>query len=71
MSNTENMDSIYSTLNSVLDQRPRRRTLVVLENFNAFTRTDRDGYETCTGLNGSGIRRHNGFRNLDFAKGRG
>ena len=36
----------YTTLESVVDQYPRRDRLLVLGDFNALTRTDRDGYET-------------------------
>ena len=47
-------DAFYATLESVVDQYPRRDTLQVLRDFNASTGTDRDGYETCLGPNGSG-----------------
>ena len=40
-------DALYATLESVVDQRPRRDTLLILGDFIASTRTDRDGYETC------------------------
>ena len=40
-------DAFYATLESVVDQCPRRDTLLVLGDFNAWTGTDRDGYETC------------------------
>ena len=40
-------DALYATLESVVDQCPRRDTLPVLGDFNASTQTDRDGYETC------------------------
>ena len=42
-------DALYATLESVVDQCPRRDTLLVLGDFNASTGTDRDGYETCVG----------------------
>ena len=42
-------DTFYTTLESVVDQCPRRDTLLVLGDFNASTGTDRDGYETCVG----------------------
>ena len=71
MSDAVDKDSFYSQLESVLDQCPRGDTLLVLGDFNASTGTDRDGYETCIGPHGSGIRRQNGSRLLDFAKGRG
>ena len=37
-------DAFYATLESVVDQCPRRDTLPVLGDFNALTGTDRDGY---------------------------
>ena len=40
-------DAFYATLEPVVDQYPRRDTLLVLGDFNASTGTDRDGYETC------------------------
>ena len=40
-------DVFYVTLESVVDQCPRRDALLVLGDFNASTGTDRDGYETC------------------------
>ena len=47
-------DAFYATLESVVDQCPKRDTLRVLEDFNALTGTDRDDYETCVGPHGSG-----------------
>ena len=46
-------DAFYFTLDSVVDQCPRRDTLLVLGDFNASTGTDRDDYETCVGPHGS------------------
>ena len=46
-------DAFYATLESVVDQCPRRDTLLFLGDFNASTGTDRDGYETCVGPHGS------------------
>ena len=46
-------DAFYATLESVVDQCPRRDTLRGLGDFNASTGTDRDGYETCVGRHGS------------------
>ena len=40
-------DSFYATLESVVDQCPRRDTLLIFGDFNASTGIDRDGYETC------------------------
>ena len=42
-------DAFYAMLESVVDQCPRRDTLLVLEDFNVSIGTDRDGYETCVG----------------------
>ena len=47
-------DAFYATLESVVDQCPRRNTLLILGDFNASTGTDRNGYETCVGPHGSG-----------------
>ena len=46
--------AFYATLESVVDQCPRRDTLLVLGDFNASTGTDRDDYKTCVGPHGSG-----------------
>ena len=43
-------DAFHATLDSVVDQCPRRDTLLVLGDFNASTGTDRNGYETCVVL---------------------
>ena len=40
-------DAFYATLESVVDECPRRDTPLVLGDFNASIGTDRDGYETC------------------------
>ena len=40
-------DTFYAIIESVVDQCPRRDTLLVLGDFNASTGTERDGYETC------------------------
>ena len=47
-------DAFFVTLESVVDQCPRRDTLRVLGDFNASTGTDRDDYETCVRPNGTG-----------------
>ena len=47
-------DAFYAMLESVVDQCPRRDTLLVLGDINASTGTDRDGYETCVGPHRSG-----------------
>ena len=42
-------DGFYATLESVVDQCPRRDTLLILGDFNASTGIERDGYEICVG----------------------
>ena len=64
-------DAFYATLESVVDQCPRRDPLLVLEDFNASTGTDRDGYETCVGPYGSGTVNHNSTKFLNFARSHG
>ena len=64
-------DTFYSTLESVVDQCPRRDTLLVLGDFNASTGTDRDGYETCVCLHGSGTVTLNSTKFLDFGRSHG
>ena len=49
----------------------RRDTLIVLGDFNAFTGTDKDGYETCVGPLGSGTVNQNSTKFLDFARSHG
>ena len=46
-------DAFHATLESVVDQCPRRDTFLILGDFNASTGTDRDGYETCVCPHGS------------------
>ena len=55
----------------MVDQCPRRDTLLVLVDFNALTGTDRDGYETCVGPHGPGTVNQNNTKFLDFARSRG
>ena len=57
-------DAFYATLESVVDQCPRRDIFLVLGDFNASTGTDRDGHETCVGPHGSGTVNQN--RNCEF-----
>ena len=64
-------DAFYTTLESVVDQCPRRDTLQVLGDFNASTGTDREGYETCVGPHGSGTMTQNSTKFLDFARSHG
>ena len=53
---------------SLVDQCPRRDTLLVLGDFNASTGTDRDGYETCVGPHGYVTVNLNSTKFLDFAR---
>ena len=46
-------DAFYATPEPVIDQCPRRDTLLVLGDFNASNGSDRIGYETCVGPHGS------------------
>ena len=57
-------DAFCATLESVVDQCPRRDTLLVLGDFNASTGTDRDGYETRVGPHGSGTVNQNSTKFL-------
>ena len=64
-------DAFYATLESVVDQCPRRDTLLVLGDFIASTGTDGDGYETCVGPHGSQTVNKNSTKFLDFARSHG
>ena len=64
-------DAFYATLESVVDHCPKRDKLLVLGNFNASTKTDRDGYETCVGPHASGTMNRNSIKFLDFARSHG
>ncbi len=64
-------DALYATLESVVDQCPRRDTLLVLGDLNASTGTDKDGYETCVGPHVSGAVNQNSTKFLDFARSHG
>ena len=64
-------DAFHARLESVVDQCPRRDTLLVLGDFNASTGTDRDGYETCVGPHGSGTVNQNSTKFFDFARSHG
>ena len=64
-------DAFYAALESVVDQCPRRDTLLVFGDFNASIGTDRDGYEMCVGPHGSGTVNQNSTKSLDFARSRG
>ena len=63
--------AFYATLESVVDHCPKRDTLRLLEDFNASTGTERDGYETCFGPHGSGTVNQNITKFLDFARSQG
>ena len=60
----------YAKLDSVIDQCPRRDTILVMGDFNAVTGTDRAGYEMCVGPHGSGTRNINSSLLLNFARSR-
>ena len=64
-------DAFYATLESVVDQCPRRDTLLDLGDFNVSNGTHRDGYETCVGLQGSGTVNQNNTKILHFARSHG
>ena len=66
----EEKEMFYAKLDSVLDQCPRRDTLIVLGDFNATTGTERVGYEICVGPHGSGTRNTNSSLLLNFARSR-
>ena len=55
----------------MVDQYPRRDTLPVLGDSNTSIGTDRDGYETCVGSQGSGTVNQNSTKVLDFARSHG
>ena len=55
----------------MVDQCPRRDTLLVLGDLNESTGTDRDGYETCVGPHGSGTVNLNSTKFLHFARSHG
>ena len=70
LSGADEKEIFYTKLDSVLDQCPRRDTLIVLGDFNAVTGTERAGYELCVGSHGSGTRNTNSSLFLNFAKSR-
>ena len=61
-------DAFHATLESVIDQCPRRDTHLVLGDFNASTGTDRDCYETHVGPHGSETVNQNSTKFLYFSK---
>ena len=64
-------DAFYATLESGIDQCPRRDALLILGDFNGSTGTDMDGYETCVSPHGSGTVNQNSTKFLDFARSHG
>ena len=65
-------DAFHAMLESVVDQCPRRYTLLVFGDFNALTGTDRDETcETCVDPHGSGTMNQNSTKFLDFARSHG
>ena len=64
-------DAFYATLESVVDQCPRRDTLLVFGDFNASTETGWNGSETCVGPHGSGTVNQNSTKFLYFARNHG
>ena len=56
---------------NVVDQCPRRDTLLVFGDLKASTGMDRDGYETCVGPHGSGTVNQKSTKFLDFARSHG
>ena len=64
-------DAFYARLESVVDQCPRRDTLLDLGDFNASTGTERDGYEMCVGPHGSGSMNQYSTKFLNFARSHG
>ena len=59
-------DAFYGMLKSVVDQCPRRDTVLVLGDFNSSIGTDRDGYDTCVGPHRSGTVNQNSTTFLDI-----
>ena len=47
-------EAFYAQVQTVADSCPEKDTLIVLGGFNATTGTDRDDYQSCVGLHGSG-----------------
>ncbi len=71
MSELSTKEAFYDQLHSVMDSVPRRDTRIALGDWNATTGTDRDGYESCVGPHGSGLRDESSSMLVDFAKSRG
>ena len=64
-------DAFYATLECVVDQCPRRGTLLVLGDFSASTGTDRVCYEICFGPHEPGTVNQNSTKFLDFPRSYG
>ena len=60
--------AFYALVQMVVDSCSKGDILIVLDDFNATTGTDRDGYESCAGPHGSGSRDEKSSMPLDFAK---
>ena len=58
----------YAQVQVVVDSGPNGDNLIVLDDFNATIGTDRDGYQSCVGPQGSGSRDESSSMLLDFAK---
>ena len=64
-------DAFYATLKLMVDECPRRDTLLVLGDFNASNETDRDSYETHVCPHGSGTVNQNSTKLQDLARSHG
>ena len=63
-------EAFYAQLQMVVDSCLKKNTLIVLGDFNATTGTESDGYQSCVGSHGSGLRDERSSMLLDFAKRR-
>ena len=70
MCETEEKETFYAKLNSVLDQCPHRDTIIVLGDFNAGSGTERADYKICVGPHGFGARNDNSSFPLNLARSR-
>ena len=64
-------EAFHVVLGPVVHHCPKRDALFVLGDFNVFTGTDRNGYETCVSPHGSGTVNQNSRKFLDFARSHG
>ena len=67
---TQEKEMFYSKLDFVLEQCPRRDALIVLDDYNAVTGTERAGSKIYVGPHGSGTRNDNSSFLLNFARSR-